>query len=167
MTRKIQNLKGCSSNKAAVVICWVVLFLAAFVIISAGTSLATVFLLCKIMWNKLSYITFCHLFLTDSKSDLIFYCTAKDVPNLVNARWLWWISCGLEIVWMNNMVHCNVLFRGQCKNIVRASDLLWIHVPPWTLAGVVCRVHTESWILKKVLKLILHSNFPNLEKSGK
>ena len=36
--------------------------------------------------------------------------------------------------------------------IVRASDLLWIHVPPWTLAGVVCRVHTESWILKIVLK---------------
>ena len=40
MTRKIQNLKGCSSNMAAVVICRVVLFLAAFVIISAGTSIA-------------------------------------------------------------------------------------------------------------------------------
>ena len=46
---EIRNLKGCSSNMAAVVICRVVLFFAAFVIISAGTSIATVFLLCKIM----------------------------------------------------------------------------------------------------------------------
>ena len=62
-------------------------------------------------------------------------------------------------------------FKGAAwigsKSIRLVFQRLWIHLPPWTLAGVVHRVRTEPWILEKVWIIIIKfaQQFPRPGKS--